>query len=296
MRLVVTGANGYLGRALCPLLVAQGHAVTTLTRAPFELEGTSNQILHWQQEEQVRACLQGQEGIIHLAALAHQAGRSDAATEALYMTVNFEQTRRLATLALARGVRRFIYISSIKVNGEATFGTPYRFDSPAAPQDIYGRSKWAAEQALHQLLDGTTTELVIIRPPLIWGGVMKGNLALLQRLVTMGVPLPFAGLNNRRDLVSLDNLCSLIALALVHPEAAGQTLLVSDGQARSTADIIRLITSGLESRPRLIHCPRWLLAVLALCPGLGAKLDKLSGDLEVDIQPTCARLGWRPKP
>lgn len=296
MRLVVTGANGYVGRALCPLLVAQGHAVITLTRAPFELEGTSNRIIRWQQEEQVRACLQGQEGIIHLAALAHQAGRSDVATEALYMAVNLEQTRRLATLALELGVRRFIYISSIKVNGEATFGTPYRFDSPAAPQDIYGRSKWAAEQALHQLLDGTTTELVIIRPPLIWGGLMKGNLALLQRLVTMGVPLPFAGWQNRRDLVSLDNLCDLIAVVLSHQGAAGQTLMVSDGKARSTADIIRLISSGLEAQPKLIHCPHWVLKALARCPGLGSKLDKLMGSLEVDIQPTCKQLGWQPRP
>lgn len=296
MQLVVTGANGYVGRALCPLLVAQGHSVTTLTRAPFALAGTTNQLWLGAQEEQLLGCLQGATAIIHLAALAHQANRHNAITEARYMEVNVTQTLRLATLALALGVRRFIYISSIKVNGEATCGSPYRFDSPAAPQDIYGRSKWAAEQALHQLLDGSATELVIIRPPLIWGGAMKGNLALLQRLVTLGVPLPFGGLHNRRDLVSLDNLCSLIALALVHPAAAGQTLLVSDGQTRSTADIIRLIASGLEMQPRLIHCPRWLLAAFARCPGLGARLDKLLGDLEVDIQPTCARLGWRPQP
>ncbi len=290
MNLLITGANGYLGRSLCPLLIAAGHSVATLTRKAWLQPHSCNFL--W--SSGLPAALKGVDVVIHMAALAHQPGRESPETEALYYSVNVQQTRQLAAEALAQGVKRFIYISSIKVNGEAT-RSPYRYDSPPQPEDCYGRSKWAAEQALHELLDGSPTELVIIRPPLIWGGKVKGNLAILQQWVRWRLPLPFGSIQNRRDLVSLDNLGSLIRLVINHPQAAGQTFLVSDGVARSTADIVRLVTPP-DSPPALIlPCPAWLFTCLSRLPVIGSRLKKLTGNLEVDIRPTCERLGWSPE-
>ncbi|MFC3114958.1 NAD-dependent epimerase/dehydratase family protein [Cellvibrio fontiphilus] len=290
MNLLITGANGYVGRYLCPLLIADGHHAITLTRKAWHQPPARNYL--W--EAGVMPALQGVDLVIHLAALAHQAGPESPETAALYHAVNVEQTRQLASAALAQGVKRFIYLSSIKVNGESTDCSPYRYDTQPQPEDSYGRSKWAAEQVLHELLDGSTTELVIIRPPLIWGGEMKGNLALLQRWVRWRLPLPFGGIHNRRDLVSIDNLCSLIRLVLDHPQAAGQTLLVSDGVTRNTADIVRLVSAAGAVSPLIIPCPAWLFRLFTYLPVVGARLKKLTGNLEVDITPTCERLGWRP--
>ncbi len=294
MNVLVTGANGYLGRSLCPFLLGKGHSVTTLTRTPWELSGTTNMIVTWQEKEALRDCVDGQEVVVHLAALAHQPGRENEAMKSRYWSVNVNQTELLAQAALSAGVKRFIYISSIKVNGEATITSPYRFDSHPAPEDLYGRSKWAAEELLRKLFAGTATELVIIRPPLIWGGVMKGNLALLQALVRWGAPLPFGAVHNRRDLVSLHNLCSLISVVVSHPKAAGQTLLVSDGISRTTAEIIRLVSAGVGKRANIISCPSSILELLAVMPFIGGKLKKLTGNLEVDISPTCELLAWQP--
>jgi UDP-glucose 4-epimerase len=294
MKVLVTGANGYLGRALCPFLMRRGYSVTTLTRQPWLLPGTTNHLVALNDVAGLHNYLQGQEVVIHLAALAHQAGQETAAMESLYWSVNVEKTKILAHAALAAGVKRFIYISSIKVNGESTTGIPYRFDSPPEPEDLYGRSKWAAEQLLHELFTGTATELVIIRPPLIWGDTMKGNLALLQKLVRWRVPLPFGTVNNRRDLVSLHNLCSLISLVVLHPKAAGQTLLVSDGVPRTTADIIRLVSAYQGKPANIVNCPSWVFGFLIALPVIGGKFRKLTTNLAVDISPTCELLDWQP--
>lgn len=290
MNLLVTGANGYLGRYLCPVLIAAGHNLATLTRK----EWLEPQVKNYVWAFGLQPAVQGVEVVIHLAALAHQVGRQSPETEALYYSVNVEQTRQLARAALAEGVKRFIYVSSIKVNGEATSESPYRYDSPPQPEDSYGRSKWAAEQALHELFDGSPTELVIIRPPLIWGGEMKGNLALLQKWARWRLPLPFGSIQNRRDLVSLQNLCNLIALVITHPQAGGQTLLVSDGVARTTADIVRLVTEPGVGPALIIPCPAWVFKLFTRFPLIGGRLKKLGGNLEVDITPTCELLGWSP--
>jgi nucleoside-diphosphate-sugar epimerase len=293
MNVVVTGANGYLGSALCPLLVERGHSVATVTRQPWVLQGATNHPIAWNNHAEIHRCLQGQEVVIHLAALAHQAGKETAAKEALYWLVNVEQTKVLAQAAIESGIKRFIYISSIKVNGESTTTVPYRFDSPPAPEDLYGRSKWAAEQMLQDLCAGTATELVVVRPPLIWGGTMKGNLALLQKWVRWGIPLPFGAIKNKRDLVSLNNLCDLIELVVQHPKAVGHTLLVSDGITRSTAEIIRLVSQARS--PNLLRCPSWIFNGLTNLPAVGKTFRKLTANLEVDISPTCELLGWHPR-
>ncbi len=294
MNVLVTGANGYLGRALCPFLVESGHSITTLTRQPWSLSGAKNHPAALDDGATLRTYLQEQDVVIHLAALAHQAGQATEAMRNLYWSINVEQTKKLAISALEAGVKRFIYISSIKVNGESTTITPYRFDSRPTPEDLYGCSKWAAEQMLHELFAGSVAELVVIRPPLIWGGHMKGNLALLQKLVRWRIPLPFGAINNRRDLVSLDNLCDLINLVIQHPKAAGQTLLVSDGVARTTADIIRLVAASEQRSANIVSCPQWAFTALSHMPIIGGKIKKLTGNLAVDISPTCELLGWQP--
>jgi nucleoside-diphosphate-sugar epimerase len=295
MKLLITGANGYLGQNLCPHLVTSGHSVTTLTRRPWALPGTINQVTPIiAGSTYLKDCLMGQEVVVHLAAVAHHTHSGSAKIEAHYWAINVEQTKALALMAAACGVKRFVYISSIKVNGEATHKNPYRFDTPPKPEDVYGRSKWAAEQALHTIFDGSATELVILRPPLIWGGAMKGNLALLQKCARWGVPLPFGAVDNRRDLVSVQNLSSLITVVLNHPNAAGQTLLVSDGIARSTADIINLITVFQPKVANIPNCPLSILRALMHIPCIGGSLKKLTTNLELDITPTCNLLDWYP--
>lgn len=293
MKVLVTGANGYVGQFLCAALLAAGHELTCLTRTPYHLVGSRNLLSANYSPADLATAVQGQEVVIHLAARAHQPARNETLDD--YRRTNLEPSVNLAQAAVKAGVSRFIYMSSIKVNGEVTTDQPFSAHQPPAPQDFYGISKWEAEQALRECLHNTATQLVIIRPPLIWGGIMKGNLALVQQWVRRGIPLPFGLLNNRRDLVSLENLCDLLLLAIYHPNAAGQTLLVSDGIARNTAEIIALITQQDNPPPKIVSCPRWLFSLASNLPVIGRRLRKLSTNLEVDIQPTCTLLGWAPR-
>ncbi|ACE85350.1 NAD-dependent epimerase/dehydratase family protein [Cellvibrio japonicus] len=295
MNVLVTGANGYLGQALCPYLVASGYHLVTLTRQPYGLQGTVNIPVPDYLVSLPEQAFVGQEVVIHLAARAHQPGSASKRIDEEYRRINVDTTLAIAHAALRAGARRFIFLSSIKVNGEVTTGLPFRSSDPPKPGDAYGRSKWQAEQALTALFDKTGTELVIVRPPLIWGGAPKGNLATLVRLIDLKIPLPFKSLRNRRDLVSLGNLCSLIRCCLDHPAAAGQTLLVSDARPRSTAEIIWLISSQAKFSPRLVAFPTSLLRLLRHVPVIGTKLDKLISNLEVDIGQTQTLLGWQPE-
>lgn len=291
MKVLLTGANGYVGSYLIGALMSAGFSVTTLTRKSHLREGTVNFVVDEYCPAAVSPCLVGQDVVIHLAGLAHQISKNKDAAEALYMRVNVEQTLMLAREAKKAGIKRFIFMSSIKVNGESTTaGVPFRADMIPAPEDAYGRSKWAAEQALSALFEGSHTELVIIRPPLIWGGEAKGNLRLLQKLVALRIPLPIGRINNRRDLVSLKNLSSFICVLIGHPGAAAQTFLVSDGVARNLAQIVQL-SANQGVAPWIVNCPVWIIGKLARISGLE---KRLTGNLEVDIQPACESLGWAP--
>lgn len=201
----------------------------------------------------------------------------------------------LARQAEARGVRRFIFLSSIKVNGEGTeSGRAYRADDVPAPMDPYGVSKHEAEQALLALGRGGKMAVTIIRPVLVYGPGVKGNFLSMMRWLKRGVPLPFGAIDNRRSLVAIDNLVDLIVTCLTHPAAANQTFLVSDGEDLSTSALLRRLGAALDRPARLIPLPGALLGIAAALVGRKAMAARLLGSLQVDAAPTRALLGWRP--
>lgn len=294
MKICITGANGYIGQYLTTMMRDAGHSVTTLTRRPYYVANTQNKVLEHYDLTVLIDLLADQDAVIHLAALAHQI--KNKSHELLYQQINVDNTLCLASAAKVAQVKRFIFMSSIKVNGEQTGARPFTsFDMPS-PEDGYGRSKWVAEQALKKLLADGSTEIVIVRSPLVWGGVMKGNLALLEKSLKLGIPLPFKNVKNKRDIVSCSNLCELISLLLVHPAAGGKTFLVSDGISRSTAQIVNLIANQLGVKARLISVPQTMVKWASRLPLSKGVIGKLIGNLEIDIEATKEILRWRPKP
>jgi UDP-glucose 4-epimerase len=279
MKIAVTGATGFIGKALCPYLEEKlGARVIPLNRSDFSASDTP-----------LTAVLNGVNCLIHLAARAHT--QNSTATD--FESDNQKLCQRIATLALATGIPRVIYLSSIKVNGESTSNrAPFSAEDFPAPLDDYGRSKLASEKILQDMLKGSSTRLVIIRPPLVYGSHNKGNLAALEAMINRGVPLPFAAIHNKRDLVSINNLCSLISLCCTHPDAADQVFLASDDIPRSTADIVRLLAQGAQTKARLFPLPSVFFNLLGLITP--AAIARLTGDLQVDISKTKCLLGWSP--
>jgi nucleoside-diphosphate-sugar epimerase len=233
---------------------------------------------------------------VHLAARVHLLNDKSFEPLTEFRSVNVDGTANFARQAAAAGVRRFVYLSSIKVNGELTeVGHPFTADDAPAPEDPYGLSKHEAEQALRQIAADTGMEVVIIRPPLVYGPGVKANFESMMRWLARGVPLPLAAVTqNRRSLVALDNLVDLIATCLSHPAAANQTFLVSDGEDLSTVDLLKRMGAALGCPARLFHLPSGLLklgAALVRKPGI---YQRLCGSLQLDIAKTRQLLGWSP--
>ena len=287
-RILVTGAAGFIGGALCPALTAAGHRVVAgLRRETAMPDGIETAILgdigpatDWS------ATLRGIDIVVHLAQRAH-AGRDAAAPAA-----EPEAAAALARAAASSGVGRLVLLSSIKAMGEATPpGRPFRADHEPHPQEAYGRGKLTSERAAAEVAG---IELTVIRPPLVYGPGVRANFAALIRLAGSGLPLPFAAIDNRRSLIARDNLVDLIARAATHPAAAGQTLLARDGLDLSTPQLIRALAIGLGRKARLFPVPGALLAALRAAPGIGTKLSPLTLSLQVDDSPTRALLDWMP--
>ncbi|WP_237165185.1 UDP-glucose 4-epimerase family protein [Pandoraea vervacti] len=294
--ILVTGASGLVGGALLSHLSALrdvrafGAYRTKQTNDEFSrVAGDLGADTDWS------AALSGIDVVVHCAARVHvmnEAGNDVALAK--FRDVNVAGTARLARECLRAGVRRLVFVSSVKVNGESTTArAPYRYDDPPAPQDPYGVSKWEAEEALWEIArDGL--EVVVVRPPLVYGPGVKANFLRLMQAVANGRPLPFGAVRNGRSMVYVGNLVDLLSTCATHPAAAGQTFLVSDGADLSTGDLVGAIAAALGSRPRLLRVPPWLMECAAGLIGKKATADRVLGSLQVDIAHTCDTLGWRP--
>ena len=298
---VVTGASGFVGSSLSTSLAAAGFRVRAAVRAgtPAELPGCSGV------ERAILGDLSARPGwssvltnvdcVVHCAARAHVMHETAGEALAAYRAVNVDGSRRLAEQAAAAGVRRLVYLSSIKVNGEQTaLGAPFSLSDRPAPEDGYGVSKWEAEQALWDVSAKTGLEVVVLRPPLVYGPGVKGNLARLLKLVRLGLPLSFSAVQNKRSLIGLDNLVDLLIRCVDHPEAAGQTFLVSDGEDLSTPDLIRHMAAAMNRSPRLFPLPISLLRLAGSASGKRAEIDRLVGSLQIDSSHTRQVLSWAP--
>lgn len=238
--------------------------------------------------------LQGVDAVVHCAARVHQMGDGQSALP-LYRETNVAGTLQLARQAAQAGVKRFVFLSSVKVNGESTQpGQPFQPTISTLPDDPYGLSKYEAEQGLLQLAQETGLEVVIIRPPLVYGPGVKANFRAMMRWVNQGIPLPLAAINNQRSLVFVDNLADLILLSLRHPQAAGRVWMVSDNHDVSTAELLTDIAAALGVKCRSWSLPPAILKTVARLSGKSAVADRLLGSLQVDISETEQLLGWKP--
>jgi nucleoside-diphosphate-sugar epimerase len=301
LTIAVTGATGFVGGALATELAARQFTVQQVPRSSFEVAGSK--------------C------VIHCAALTHIMHDKGFGSINGYRQVNVEGTLQLARKAAATGVKRFVFLSSVKVNGERTDGlqpilrvsdgvaatqecglpcfaqndwSGFTADDPPAPEDAYGLSKWEAEQGLWKVASQTEMEVVVVRAPLVYGLGVKGNFARLLDLVRSGAPLPLAAVNNWRSFIGLDNLVDLLIRCVDHPKAVGQTLLVSDGQDLSTPVLLRMIANAMGRPLRLFPVPVPLLRLVARALGRLNEIDRLVGSLQIDSRATRELLGWSP--
>ena len=297
-RIMVTGGSGFVGRTLLERLHQDGYGLIAPSRTPLAQApaGVVNPLVTGLAADvDWSASLEGAAVVIHSAARVHV--MNDTADDPLveFRKANVEGTLSLARQAAAAGVQRFIFISSIKVNGEGTeLGHPYRADDMPDPQDPYGVSKMEAEQGLRVLASQTGMEVVIIRPVLVYGPGVKANFRSMMSWLRKGIPLPLGATGNKRSLVAVDNLVDLIATCIDHPAAANQTFLVSDGEDLSTTQLLQRMGNALGRPARLLPVPASLLQAGAAMLGRRAIAQRLCGSLQVDIGKTRELLAWAP--
>ncbi|WP_444921947.1 UDP-glucose 4-epimerase family protein [Microbulbifer sp. CnH-101-G] len=291
-RVLLTGASGFVGRALLPALRDKGFNVLPVYRQAIE---GGLQIPQIDAETDWNSALRNIDVVIHAAARVHVMHESAADPLAEFRKVNLEGTLQLARQAALSGVKRFIFLSSIKVNGESTTGrAPFTAEEAPHPADPYAISKKEAEDALLALAEETGLEVVIIRPPLVYGPGVKANFQSMIRWLQKGVPLPLGSIKNRRSLVSVYNLIDLIAICIAHPKARNQIFLVSDDLDMSITDLLMRIASALGCHARLVPVPESVLTFTLTLLGKRAITDRLCGSLQVDIEKTKLLLGWEP--
>ena len=294
-RVLVTGATGFVGRALCPALVAAGYDVVAANRGTTVMPGARNlRVGSIDDTTDWTAALDGVDTVIHLAGRVHIMRDSEHTPIDAFRRINVLGTGRLAVAAVAAGVRRLIFLSSIKVNGEYTTDHPFTEDDAPAPVDAYGISKWEAEQQLAAISAGGAIETTVLRSPLIYGSGVKGNLYRLLQLCDRGLALPLGGIDNKRSLISLNNLVSALMLSVERAEAANRTYLVSDGDDISTSALIQHISDALGHRARLLPAPQSIFRMAATLGGQAEMVDRLFNSLMIDHGRIRRELGWQP--
>ena len=293
--ILVTGASGFVGRALCDLLAASGRAPRKAARRPpanapdTVATGDIGPDTIW------KAALEGVRCVVHLAARTHVLRESAAGPLSEYRRINVQGTERLAREAVASGVKRIVFLSSVKVNGERTLAHPYTEDDAPQPEDAYGATKQEAEQVLARFAAEAGLEVVVLRPPLVYGPGVKGNFLRLMNFVARGIPLPLGSVDNLRSLVYVENLVDAITRAIDSPQAAGRIYLVSDDEDVSTPQLVRTIAGALEVGTRLFPFPPRLLQMAGSLLGRGGEVSRLTGSLQVDSSRIRRELAWSPR-
>lgn len=296
MKILITGASGFLGLSLIEELSHKKFDLVSVHRKKHSSSKQSFYIESLNAKTDWSNAFLDVDVVIHCAARVHVMNDTESEPLALFRDVNTAGTLNLAKKAAEAGVKRFIFISSIKVNGECTLlNNPFRTDDDMAPQDPYGISKAEAEQGLRYIAEKTGMEVVIIRPPLVYGPGVKANFATMMKIASLGIPLPLGGITkNRRSLVYVDNLVDLIVICISHPKVANQTFLVSDDDDLSTTRMIKELSMALGKKGWLLPIPVILFEILGKLTGKSATIDRLCGSLQVDISKTKELLNWRP--
>lgn len=293
-RVLVTGANGFIGQSLCEEMLRREWQVRGSVRSPCQLPVgvefvTVNAVDGETNWNDALYCV---DVVVHLASRVHVMNDTAADPLAEFRQVNVAGTEGLARMASTAGVKRFIFLSSVKVNGEGG-NMPYAEHDTPAPEDSYGVSKWEAEEALKKMSQASGLEIVIIRPPLVYGPGVKANFLQMLNVVNRGIPLPFASINNRRSFIYLENLVDAIAICITHPKAAGQTYLVSDGEDVSTPELIMKVADALGKPAMLFPFPQSVMRLAGKITGKSEAVERLLGSLAVDSSKIRRELEWK---
>ena len=297
-RVLVTGGNGFVGKVLANSALTKGFTVRVSSRQKNTAPKGQIEYCHVGDlgpETDWISVLQGVDTVVHCAGRAHVMKDTVADPQSAFLTVNLDGTLKLARQAVEVGVKRFVFISSIGVNGaQTTPGKPFTEVSEPNPHNAYAHSKWKAEQGLLRIADEAGLEVVIIRPPLVYGPSAPGNFGSLMRAVHCGLPLPLGAVHNQRSLVSQDNLIDFIITCITHPQAANQTFLVSDGHDISTTELVLGMSAAAGVPARVLRVPMWALQAGATLLGKGEAVQRLCGNLQVDISKAREFLAWVP--
>lgn len=296
MRILVTGATGFVGRALVACLVTSSHQVRAANRAqghglPPAVE--NHPVGDIGPETDWRKALDGMDVVVHLAARVHMMGQVGPESESAYRRINTEGTRRLALNAAEAGVKRIIFLSTVKVLGKTCGAQPWSDASPPAPADPYAVSKWEAEQVLFEIGAANGLEVVILRPPLVYGPGLRGNFLRIMQLCRWPLPLPFGAIDNRRSLIYVGNLVDAILQSLDQPSVAGNAFLISDGNPVSTQDLIQGLCRAMGHRAFLVPVPVSLLRRIASLAGRKADIERLTESLVIDDSRFSETVGWK---
>lgn len=285
---VVTGSDGFVGRSLTAMLSTAGHRVIPVAREHAVL-GDRHLI-----SSSLESAMRDSHAVIHLAGRAHVIDEFHNDPLGEFRKVNLNGTLSVAELAASVGVARFVFVSSIGVLGNTSGDRMFNEEDAPSPKEPYAVSKWEAEQELHSLAKNSRLQIVVVRPPLVYGPHVKGNFLRLLRLVASGMPLPFGAIQNCRSYVGVHNLCDFLISSAFHPSANGRTFNVADGEDVSTPELLQIIATAMGKRARIFRCPQSILRATAVVVGKNAELERLTTNLRVDSSFARTTLGWQP--